>query len=117
MAAAVYELSRIRAFSYIQRPDTLWTVNFVSGNRKHIDWCGAYVYGDFPERLDRIAVENDTFFLRNLTYPGYIMDGAYLVIDVHYGDNKGFRSNCLVQLVTIDRAIRFNRQIGNFKPL
>ena len=105
LAAAMDQVLDPDAFSDVERPGTLGTVELVGGEREQVDILCLHVNGDIPDSLDGIGVEVHLVLLCNCRQFPDRFDGADLVVRVHDGDKDRFVGDRLFQSLP-DRQAR-----------
>src|SRR5208282_3514810 len=116
MAAAIDNRRQpdARAFgAYVQRADSLGSVNLVPAHRQQVDSVLVDVDWNLADRLDRVAVENDPLLFRELADFANRMNRADLVVRVHDRDQHGLVGNRPADRIRIDHSVLVDRQIGD----
>ncbi len=73
--------------SYIERPDTLWPVNFVSRQRQHVDRECLYIQRQFAEALRRVGMAEYALLTTNAGNTTQVTDAAKFIIHLHQRDH------------------------------
>src|SRR5260370_14934719 len=111
--SAIEKLAHAISTADIQGDDSLWRIEFVSGNGAEINSQSVDVDRDFPRGLYGVGVEVDVGFLGDAADFFERLDGAELVVGVHDGDQNGFRPDGAAQILEINLSFAISRQIGD----
>lgn len=99
--------------SDIERPDTLWCIEFVAGDGQQIDAKRVDLACNLADRLRCVGVKPDPTFPRNSTDLLDRLDRANLIVGVHDADQDGARRDGTTHVVGIDPARAVDRHIGH----
>jgi len=113
LVSPVDEIVQAKAFTDVERPDSLWGVDLVSRKAGEIDAKGSDVDVQFPQCLHHIGMKRDFLFPCDA---GYITNGHYracLVIGVHDGDQNGVFRDGTPYVVRVDKAMTVDGKVRN----
>src|SRR6266571_3605470 len=91
--------------SYIDRSDTLRSINLVAAKRHQIDIHVPDIDRNLPDCLSSIGVEVCSSFMTQFPDPPDVLDGADLVVRSHDRYKNRLRSECIHQLIKVDQTI------------
>ena len=105
LRAAVDKGYQAHAVAAIEHARALGPVELVGGEREHINIVVDYVDGDVTHGLDGVGMEGDLCLAADGAYLPYGLNGAYLVVGIHYGDEAGIGADGRLYLVGGDHAV------------
>mgnify|MGYP006943196337 CR=1 FL=1 len=91
LRAAVHERLHRRAAAAVERADALRSVELMRREREHIHVIAPHVHRDMPDRLHRVRVEHNAPLAAERANVGNGLNGAELIVGVHYADKAGVR--------------------------
>jgi len=114
VAPAVKQGLEFGAFSDIERTNSLWGVEFMSGNRKQVAADRLHINPNLRRRLHSIGVEVDIGF--GADFPKLLdrLDHARLVVRVHDRDQLGVRPDRPAYVIGIHQASSVHRNKRDF---
>ena len=101
----------------VQRPDALRPVHLVGGERDEVGVRRLHVEGDLPDRLDRVAVEEDP---RRAGDPAELLDRVddpRLVVRVHHRDEDGVLPQRRPEALGVEAAVPLDVEEGDLEAL
>ena len=114
MASAVEHWLKDGSLAHVDCADTLWSVQFVSGDREQVAAETFYFDWHLPCRLYRVGVKINVGFGGDLAN---LLDGlqdAGFVVRHHDGDELGVRAQGAADVVGINQAAAIHGDVGDF---
>ncbi len=89
----------------------------MGGQGEQVNAESIHAERDVPHRLHGIGVQIDAGFPCNFSDFGDWLNGAYLVVGVHDGNDDGFAGNRPAYVIGVNHTVPIHRQVGYLEPL
>mmetsp|Transcript_105 Transcript_105/g.234 ORF Transcript_105/g.234 Transcript_105/m.234 type:complete len:222 (-) Transcript_105:556-1221(-) len=103
--------------TYVDSSNTFWTVQLVTRNTHQVDVHLLDVHFDLPYSLRRVGMEKDSILSAYFTSFCDRLNDSDLIVDGHHREQRGRRSNSLLQVFKIDQPLRVHGQVSYFQSL
>mmetsp|Transcript_106 Transcript_106/g.237 ORF Transcript_106/g.237 Transcript_106/m.237 type:complete len:248 (-) Transcript_106:556-1299(-) len=91
--------------TYVDSSNTFWTVQLVTRNTHQVDVHLLDVHFDLPYSLRRVGMEKDSILSAYFTSFCDRLNDSDLIVDGHHREQRGRRSNSLLQVFKIDQPL------------